>query len=132
MKDGWTTTCKLLGFLEQVTSWMGPLCLLWLVLYIIYIALDHKMVKKTEVSRSELVGIGLCLLSPFTFNLLPFINGYYGFSDSWCWITIPIRGKCYNENILMSLIYMVILYYGPLIVFVLINTIACIIIFHIW
>ena len=129
--SAWTSTCRFFGFLNQVTSWMGPLCLLWLVLYILYIVQGHKLNKKTELSRCELVGIGMCFFLPFTFNWLPFINDYYGFSGNWCWIMVTER-ICNDTNVTMGFIYILMLYDGPLMVFVLINTIACLIIFHIW
>ena len=131
VKKGWTSICRCLGYLVQVTSWMGPACLLWLVLYILHIAKSHKLRKVTKLSRSELVGIGLCFLSPFTFSWIPFIDDYYGLSGSWCWIKVT-KELCNDTDVTIGHTYILALHYVPLMVFVFINTIACIIIFCIW
>ena len=129
--SGWMPVCRILGFLDQVTSWMGPPCLLWLVVHIIDIAQGQKLDKIMELTKSELVGIGLCFFLPFTFNWIPFIDDYYGFSGSWCWIKAT-KEICNDTDVTTGYVYILTLYYGPLLLFVLVNTIACIIIFRIW
>ena len=61
--SSWMSICRLLSFLDQVTSWMGPPCLLWLVVHIIDIAQGQKLDKIMELRKSELVDIGLCASS---------------------------------------------------------------------
>jgi len=70
----------------------------------------------------------MCFFFPFVFNWIPFSNDYYGFSGSWCWIKLTEK-VCNDTDISVGLAYILSLYYVPLLLFVLINTIACFAIF---
>ena len=124
VKEGWTPFCRVFGFLDQLSSWMGPLCMLWMVLYVYYLGSSREFKKHMDFTLYELIGIALCFFFPFTFCWIPFIDDYYGFSGSWCWIKAT-RNECNDTNITTGLVYILVIYYVPLAVFVVVNTIVC-------
>ena len=131
VRDGWIHACRTLGFLDQVSVWMGHLSMLWLAMYLLYLIRGKKRLEEAVLTRRELVGIGLCFFFPFVFNWIPFMNDYYGFSGSWCWIKITEKA-CNDTNIDTGLTYILVMYYVPLLIFVLISTLLCAIVFSIW
>lgn len=133
VKDGssWLSACRALGFLDQVTAWMGHLCMLWLVVYFLDLIRNRKRLEKAVLSRREIVGIGVCFFFPFVLNWIPFINDYYGISGSWCWIKIT-KEICNDTDISTGFTYILAMNYVPLLLFVLVNATVCVIIFAIW
>ena len=119
---GWSTFCEVLGFLGLTTDWSGHLCMTWVVVYVLHLLVKEKRLEEAHCSKNEIVGIALCLLVPFTFNWIPLLHGFYGFYGGWCWIKM----SDYNDNyeIGEGLFYMFMLYYGPLMWFVLFNIIS--------
>ena len=111
------TACEVLGFLDQITTWMGHLCMTWVIVYLLYLLIKEKRLEEAHCSRGELVGIAVCFLAPFTFNWIPFLDSYYGYSEIWCWIILK---NCSKEG----LTFVVMFYYGPLLCFVLFNVIS--------
>jgi len=59
----------------------------------------------------------VCYLAPFTFNWIPYLHGYYGFSGIWCWIRL-YDADCNKSE---ELTFIVMFFYGPLMSFVLFN-----------
>ena len=116
---GWSTFCEVLGFLGLTTDWSGHLCMTWVIVYVLRLLVKEKRLEEAHCSKNEIVGIALCLLVPFTFNWIPLLHGFYGFYGGWCWIKM----SDYNDNyeIGEGLFYMFMLYYGPLMCFVLFN-----------
>ena len=115
----WSTFCEVLGFLGQITDWSGHLCMTWVIVYVLCLLVKEKRLEESCCSKTEIVGVALCFLVPFTFNWIPFLHGFYGFTGSWCWIKTSIdKDSC---KITEGLVYIVILYYGPLTCFVLFN-----------
>ncbi len=126
---GWHSACRSFGFLDQVTVWMGHLSVLWLILYFWHLIKKETRLPNTKkVGRREVVGVAVCFFLPFVFNWIPFSNDYYGFSGSWCWIKLT-ENVCNDRNIKAGLAYILILYFIPLLIFVLINTTSCLAIF---
>ena len=119
----WDLACKSLGFLEQVTAWMGHLCVTWVIVYMIYLFVKKQRVVAAHHSKEEIAGLAVCFLLPFLFNWVPFINDYYGFSGIYCWIKITANKNCYIGE---ALAYMISMYYGPLLLFVVFNLLSCI------
>ncbi len=131
VKHGWMPACRALGFMDQVTAWMGNFVIVWIVFYLLYLIRGTKMLKFTPLSRRELVGIGVCFLFPFVFNWIPFIHNYYGLSGSWCWIKLT-RKRCNDTDITTGLGYMTGMFYLPLTIILCVNTVACAVIIYIW
>lgn len=131
VKPGWNSACGALGFLDQVTVWMGHLCMLWLALYFLHLIRHRKRLEMAVMSRREIIGIGLCFFFPFVFNWIPFTNDYYGFSGSWCWIKVT-KEICGDNDIRTGFTYILVMYNIPLLFFVLVNTMVCVVIFTIW
>ncbi len=131
VKHGWMPACRALGFMDQVTAWMGNFVIVWIVFYLLYLIRGTKMLKFTPLSRRELVGIGVCFLFPFVFNWIPFIHNYYGLSGSWCWIKLT-RKRCNDTDITTGLGYMTGMYYLPLTIILCVNTLACAVIICTW
>jgi len=127
----WVSFCEVLGFLDQTTAWMAHLCMAWVIVYLLHLLVKEKRLEEGHCSKNEIVGVAVCLLAPFTFNWIPFLHGYYGFTGSWCWIKLTgsdddgncsnNEGSAYNSSITEGLAYSIILYYGPLLLFVLFN-----------
>ena len=122
----WELACKSFGFLDQVTVWMGHLCMTWVIVYLIYLLIKKKRIETAQRSKEEIAGLAVCFLVPFVFNWIPFLNNYYGFSGSWCWIRMTATNGC---NITEGLTYIIVLYYGPLLLFVLFNLVSCVFLF---
>ena len=116
---GWSTFCEVVGFLSLTTDWSGHLCMTWVIVYVLHLLVKEKRLEEAHCSKNEIVGIALCLLVPFTFSWIPLVRGFYGFYGGWCWI----KTSDYNNNyeIGEGLFYMFMLYYGPLMCFVLFN-----------
>ena len=115
----WSTFCEVLGFLGQITDWSGHLCMTWVIVYVLCLLVKEKRLEESCCSKTEIVGVALCFLVPFTFNWIPFLHGFYGFTGNWCWIKTSIdKDSCKMTE---GLVYIVILYYGPLTCFVLFN-----------
>ena len=121
IKNGsnWSTFCEVLGFLGQTTDWSGHLCITWVIVYVLRLLVKEKRLEVAHCSKNEIVGIALCLLVPFTFNWIPLLHGFYGSYGGWCWIKM----SDYNDNCKIgeALFYFIMLYYGPLMCFVLFN-----------
>ena len=91
----------------------------WVIVYVLCLLVKEKRLEESCCSKTEIVGVALCFLVPFTFNWIPFLRGFYGFTGSWCWIKTSIdEDSC---EITEGLVYTVILNYGPLTCFVLFN-----------
>ena len=124
--SSWELVCKSFGFLDQVTAWMGHLCMTWVIIYLIYLLIKKKRIETAQRSNEEIAGLAVCFLVPFVFNWIPFLNNYYGFSGSWCWIRMTADYGC---SITEGLSYIIVLYYGPLLLFVLFNFVSCVFLF---
>ena len=124
--SSWELACKSFGFLDQVTAWMGHLCMTWVIVYLIYLLIKKKRIETAQRSKEEIAGLAVCFLVPFVFNWIPFLNNYYGFSGSWCWIRMTANNGC---SITEGLTYIIVLYYGPLLLFVLFNLVSCVFLF---
>ena len=80
--------CTLLGFLDQVTSWMELITIACLTmdLFVKVIFLRFQM------GKLEIVYVLLIFVLPLAFNWIPFIDNAYGFAGIICWI------KQYENN----------------------------------
>ena len=124
-RSSWELACKSFGFLDQVTGWMGHLCMTWVIVYLIWLFIRKKRIETAQCSKQEIVGLAVCFLVPFVFNWIPFLNNYYGFSGSWCWIRMT-NNVC---SIKEGLTYIIVFSYGPLLLFVLFNFVSCVFLF---
>jgi hypothetical protein len=122
VKEGAEGLCAFYGFLDQIARWMCNVAIIWIMLYMLWIANKLRRVQrgavptKNKVSiKTELIGLIFLLFFPLTFNWIPFIWNMYSISGLWCWIK-ESRGYCEGYGLGTGLIFS--LYYGPLIVIV--------------
>ena len=122
VKEGAEGLCAFYGFLDQIALWMSNVAVIWIMLYLLWIA--NKLRKahrdgnpyKNKISiKTELVGLFFLIVFPFTFNWIPFIWNMYGISGLWCWIK-ESRDYCHDYNFGLSL--SLSMFYGPLIIIV--------------
>lgn len=134
VRPGWENVCSVFGFLDQVTAWMRDLVVIFIVVQLFIIVRNPANYRKPQSEWSKIVeaiSICLCFLLPFTFNWIPFLNGYYGLSGHWCWIKLVVK-DCGNRSVMEGLLYMLILYYCPLVVIVLITSFLCFYMLYKW
>lgn len=135
VRPGWQTTCSAFGFLDQVTMWMSNFVIIWIVGFLCWLMVQpaHKInLFTSKVTVAEAVGISTCFFLPFTFNWIPFTTGYYGPSGHWCWIRLTKTPNCSDTNIRDGAIYIFLLYYGPLVLIMLVTTIISLIALITW
>ena len=128
---GWSDVCAVFGFLDMVTSWMGNLVIIWMMLYALKLnsgRIHHRQtVKKCKSHTGDVVGICILFVSPFLFSWIPFVKDMYGVSGPWCWIKMVSEDGCNDSNFQhLSLTFMVTMYYGPLFC-ILIFVVMCVI-----
>lgn len=132
--QAWQFSCSIFGFFDQVTAWMRDLFVVFIVvrLFLFVRKLERLYQPQTEKERiGEVIGVCVCFFLPFTFNWIPFVNDYYGLSGHWCWIKLIVK-DCGDENVLQGLLYMLILYYLPVVLIVLLTSLLCIYIIYKW
>ena len=125
---GWSDMCAALGFLDMVTSWMGNLIIVWIMLYMLVLSWQLHQVaisisgevrqQKSSSWNKETVGVLFLLFSPFLFSWIPFAMDMYGLSGLWCWIKTVNSEKdgCNDSGFAhRSLALIVSLFYGPLV-----------------
>ena len=130
---GWEEACKLLGFLDIVSSWNGNLVIIWTMLYML--VLSWNIYKSSNINAMnlseernppkilsmkvrEILGVVIVLVSPFLFCWIPFVHDMYGPSGPWCFIkSIQMDGDgCGSKSFQnWSLALMMTMFYGPLI-----------------
>ena len=134
VKSGWGNVCSVFGFLDQVVAWIRDLVVVYIVVQLLIAIRNPADFRKPQSEQSkiaEVVSVGLCFFVPFTFNWIPFLNDYYGLSGHWCWIKL-VEEDCGDSSALEGLLYMMILYYCPLVVIVLITSLLCLYIVYKW
>ena len=122
VKEGAEGLCAFYGFLDQIALWMSNVAVIWIMLYLLWIANKLRKVHrdgnpyKNKISiKTELVGLFFLIVFPFTFNWIPFIWNMYGISGLWCWIK-ESRDYCHDYNFGLTLIFS--MFYSPLIIIV--------------
>ena len=132
--EAWRNACSIFGYLDQVTAWMRDLVVVFIVvqLFLFVRKPDKFHQAQTEKEKiGEVIGICICFFLPFTFNWIPFLDDYYGLSGHWCWIKLVVK-DCGSKNVLEGLMYMLVLYYIPLMCIVLLTSLLCIYILSKW
>ena len=121
VRDGWATACTVFGFLDQLSMWMSNCVIIWIMLYLLSLAILLQFVQSgksrmnTNICKTksvEVMGIVLVICVPFTFNWIPFIWNMYGFSGLFCWIKNVSNNNCNDRR--LSVILMFTMSYGPL------------------
>ena len=116
----WSDACSAFGLLGQITSWMGFIAIVWIVIYMLWQTYHLYKIQDREsqedihtpkVSKKvEIIGILTLILAPFVLNWLPFMHGLYGQSGPWCWI------KTTQQNcgiIDFGVVLTFVLFFGP-------------------
>ena len=129
----WEKACSALGFLDQVTAWIRDFVIFFIVVQLFVLVKNFEKFWEEQSEKSkriEMLGVCLCFLLPFTFNWIPFLDGYYGLSGHWCWIKVTL--VCGGSDVATGLMYMLVLYYVPLLVIVLITSLVSVYILFMW
>ena len=133
VKEKWDNVCSIFGFLDQCAAWIRDLVVVFIVIQILIIIRNPANYREPQSVKSKLVeavSVCFCFLFPFTFNWIPFLDDYYGLSGHWCWIKLIVK-NC-DENVVEGLLYMMILYYCPLVMIVIITSLLCLYIVYKW
>ena len=143
---GWLQMCRMLGFLDMVTSWMGNFVIVWIMLYMLAISWKlHQMAvgdnnevnveqppnsgQKPSRGYMEIIGVLLLVFSPFLFSWIPFTMDMYGLSGLWCWIRTVEKNSCNDSRFAhKSLALIVSMFYGPLVLIIIFGFICMVII----
>lgn len=135
---GWMIFCDATGFLGMATLWMGNVVIIWIVIYLVVLGrrLYYRKpatsnTEKVNYKKRELLGVLALLIIPIIIGLIPFtIDGnMYGISGLWCWIKIVnlnAHGIC-GELHFAPLKLVLVLYYGPLVLIVLLAVVCMVI-----
>lgn len=122
----WEGMCSAMGYLDQVTAWMRN-CIIFFIVCVTFKLVKSPakfMEKQDERSKwIELFGVCACIFLPFTVNWIPFVNGYFGLSGHWCWIKLTL--ECGGEDVAFGLLYILLFYYCPLLLLVLVTSLIC-------
>ena len=123
----WTDVCGVLGYLDIVTFWSGNFVIIWTMLFMLKLSWKiHSHQETTAQSQTfsqqrkykahEVLGVIFILVCPFLFGWIPFVNDMYGASGPWCWIRTINKNGCGDASFQqLSLILMMVMFYGPLI-----------------
>jgi hypothetical protein len=134
VRSGWENVCSIFGFFDQVTAWTRDLVVIFIVVQLFFAVRNPEGFRKrqSECSKiAEAISICLCFLVPFTFNWIPFLDDYYGLSGHWCWIKLVVK-DCDDQNVKEGSIYMMTLYYCPLMLIALITSALCVYMAYKW
>lgn len=125
--SAWGPVCASFGFLDNASLWMSNFVIIWIVGFLCWL-MSHSRDKinffYSKVSGLEAVAICLCFLVPFTFNWIPFTTNHYGPSGHWCWIKLTEPGNCWVPD---GAGYIFALYYGPLMVIMLVTSLISVV-----
>lgn len=102
--DHTTNYCMVIGFVNQITTWMIILATVVIMVYL-YIKTVHGKDLQLDV-----VCILTIFLFPFTFSWIPFISLTYGRAGPWCWIR-KTHDDCTDDEFGIVLRYTIL--YGP-------------------
>lgn len=132
IREGWTTSCAVFGFMDQVSLWISNCVVIWIMLYLssrVY-HLRNEVTTDSDTNtsavigcRKEAAGILLVIVVPFTFNWVPFIWNMYGLSGLFCWIKQVDNDDCSNQT--MSLILTFSMCDGPILIILLCEFVCC-------
>ena len=135
VRDGesWYRICSIFGFFDQLTAWMRNLVVIIIVIYLCVMIKHPEPYHQEQSKRSkilEAVGVCICVFLPITFNWIPFIHDYYGLSGHWCWIKLTEEG-CGQGNVTEGALYMLFLYYVPLLVIIALTSFICVVLLYV-
>ena len=116
VRKGLNGLCEAVGFVTQTTAWMFFTVMLWIVLYLFFLAVFKYGANRY---KHEVAGILISVLFPLSFNWVPFVQRMYGLAGVWCWIRLT-NGYCWHDYT-QGVIYQFALLYGPLTLLILIS-----------
>ena len=120
-------SCAAFAFLNQVTTWMEYLIVWWILSYLLVLTLLNY---KASTLKHEICGLIIVTVVPLAINWIPFIGHKYGLSGLWCWIKVVSyyspQKRC--EVSTVSIVYMVVFLYGPLMLLILFGFVAFLVI----
>ena len=118
VKTEWEGICSAIGYFAVILDWCELFFICWVTLYLFLLA----VFKANPFNRKhEIAGIILAVSLPLLFTWVPFLDKMYGLSGAWCWIRFT---KGHDR---LGLAYQIGMWYGPLILVLLITSFATVI-----
>ena len=120
--------CKAAGISATYTFWVILLLTCWITLHLFILAVFKR---NYHLSRKYEIGaVAACYSIPFLISVIPFIHftegsTMYGLAGAWCWIKLTdMHCNEYEEG----LVEQFALWYGPFMLFVLLNFLAMVVV----
>uniref|UniRef100_A0A1X7V5J6 G-protein coupled receptors family 2 profile 2 domain-containing protein n=1 Tax=Amphimedon queenslandica TaxID=400682 RepID=A0A1X7V5J6_AMPQE len=120
--DEYTDVCIFIGFAQEYADWVMLLSTLMMTLHLTVMVMLPSYYEK--VAKLEPFYLIFPWIFPIFVAWVPFFHNNYGIGGSWCWIKLH-RNCSFNEE---GVIMMYAVWYGELIVGLILNNIALIII----
>ena len=115
--------CKGAAVFSQFAMWLEDIVVIWIVVYLFLLAVcnyAHRSEQnRNACSTREVCGVITSLATAVLFCWIPFVKDMYGFAGLWCWIKLT-KEDCHSDYTL-GLAYQFTLYYGPLLIVVVIS-----------
>ena len=118
-------SCKIVAFIIHYSMWVKLLFTLWLSFHLFSYVVFLKNFKKLE-----LLYILFSLLFPLLHSWIPFIHNTYGYAGAWCYIR-TWTGNCSMEKYTEGIIEVFVLFYGPIILSLILNFFALLVMFFV-
>ena len=121
-KLGYKVVCQLQAFLSLYLVWVKLLFTLNLIIHLFCLVVFMKNFKKLE-----LFYVLFSTLFPLSLAWIPFIHNNFNLAGAWCWIR-DWKGNCASMHYMEGIVEQFVLWFGPLVVFLVIGiVIACVI-----
>lgn len=116
-------SCKIVAFIIHYSMWIKLLFTLWLSFHLFSYVVFLKNFQKLEI-----VYVTTSVLLPLIHAWIPFIHNKYGLVGAWCYIR-TWKDDCESEKDLQGIVEVFTLFYGPIIISLILNTFAIFIMF---
>ncbi len=117
--------CKMQAFLTSYFLWVKLFFTMNLMFHLLCLSVFMKNFK-----RLEMFYVLFSTLFPLTFTWIPFLHDNYDIAGAWCWIR-DWKDDCASKHYLEGIIEQFALWYGPLVVFLVISVVMALVIFSV-
>lgn len=114
IKNGWNTTCALIGGAHQFFYFSNTVAIVWICLYTVKLGFtrnqsemyqpleeetDRRLCTVLSSHKGEVVGCILLVLLPAVVFWYPYLEGAYGMMGVWCWM--DAKNNKTSDNVLL-------------------------------
>ena len=117
--------CKMQAFVTTYFLWVKLLFSMNLMFHLLCLSVFMKNFKKLEMFY-----VLFSTLFPLVFTWIPFLHDNYDIAGAWCWIR-DWKDDCASKHYLEGIIEQFALWYGPLVVFLVISIVMALVIFSV-